>query len=63
MHRYGSHQGEVKGPPHYPAPVKTFGVFYASIRKQEGVLGVGKREQQDVWESKIVKIVNVTLDL
>jgi len=35
MHRYGSHQGKVKGLPHYPDPVKTFGVFYAGIRKHE----------------------------
>lgn len=32
MHRYGSHQGKVKGLPHYPAPVKTFGVLCARIR-------------------------------
>lgn len=34
MHRYGSHQCKVKGLPHYPAPVKTFGKFYAGIREQ-----------------------------
>ncbi len=33
MHRYGSHQGKVKGLPHYPAPAKTFGVFYALVSK------------------------------
>lgn len=31
MHRYGSHQGEVRGLPHYPVPAKTFGVFYALV--------------------------------
>lgn len=41
--------------PHYPAPVKTFGVFYAGIRKQEeGDGGAGgcdsgraKRDHED----------------
>lgn len=57
MHRYGSHQGKVKGLPHYPAPVKTFGVFYALVSecrrremragKQGGTMGIAKQDNEE----------------
>lgn len=60
MHRYGSHQVWVKGLPHYPAPAKTFGVFYALV----SIKGGGGEEEggtRGYRKNKIMKKTDVIL--
>lgn len=60
MHRYGSHQGKVKGLPHYPAPLKTFGVFYAPVSKSRGrEMEEEEGEQEGIENSEIMKKIDV----